>query len=162
MGWHLLHLEKLQSPPHIFGVKVNLLEVVAVPKECEVGSGSLRYVLRAWGVENTQENPGHKRLRLEERVALLLATQVLTPVACSQHPSPVQKHTMGSQKSHASCTKPCLFCLTLAHLRCQLSVSRPRVTRLPPSFCGYLGRLQPETDRTDHTWPGLRDSVAPV
>lgn len=149
MGWHLLHLEKLQSPPHIFGVKVNLLEVVAVPKECEVGSGSLRYVLRAWGVENTQENPGHKRLRLEERVALLLATQVLTPVACSQHPSPVQKHTMGSQKSHASCTKPCLFCLTLAHLRCQLSVSRhgddkrllPAVRHVQPKdFVGFWCR----------------------
>ena len=33
MGWHLLHLEKPLSPPHVFGVKINLLEVEAVPKE---------------------------------------------------------------------------------------------------------------------------------
>lgn len=32
MGW--LHLEKPPSPPHVLGVKVNLVEVVAVPKEC--------------------------------------------------------------------------------------------------------------------------------
>ena len=81
-----------------------------------MGSGGLRYVLRAWGVENTQENPGHKRLRLEKRVALLLATQVLTPVACSQHPSPVQKHIMGSQKKPMPAAPNHAFSLSLSHI----------------------------------------------
>ena len=86
-----------------------------------------------WGPEVCVEGLGvrtHRRilvvnsLGVEERVALLLATQVLTPVACANTPLPSKNTPWDIKRGPFQLSEPCLFPLTLTHLRCQLSISR--------------------------------------
>lgn len=78
-----------------------------------------------WGPEVCVEGMGvrtHRRIlvvnssEVEERAALLLATQVLTPVAYASTPFPSKNTPWDIKRGPFQLSEPCLFPLSLSHI----------------------------------------------